>query len=175
MKDRSYILRFFIILFVAIGCSSGAAQEESNNTPEFVDRTPVSTADQIPTSTPVEDASEEPEEVKLERPSEPELEPEEEQEEELRPEEEPEEEEEEEQQEQQEEDEEEEEIKYACFSYLDCPNHEACNIVSSTCYSCTEGWQCNNRYDLERSRPSFCCTPETFDEERCDMIGTCKG
>jgi hypothetical protein len=168
------MLKFFIIFTIAIGCSSGAVEEESSNPPEFVDRTPASTADQIPTSTPVEDAPEDPEEAKLERPSEPEFDPEEKKEEELRPEKEPEQEEEEEQ-EQEEEEEDEEEIKYACFSYFDCPNHEACNIISSTCYSCTKGWQCNNQHDLKRaSRPSFCCTPEAFDEERCDLIGTCK-
>ena len=151
MIDRNHILRFLIILFVAIGCSSGP-EEESNNPPEFTERTPTSTADQIPTNTPVDPDSEpEPDqEYETETDPEPEIDPE------------------------TEEEPEEEEVIYYCFSYLDCPNHEACNIVSSTCYSCTEGWQCNNQYDIKRTNPSFCCTQEAFDEERCDLIGTCK-
>jgi hypothetical protein len=173
MIDRNHILRFLIILFVAIGCSSGP-EEESNNPPEFTERTPTSTADQIPTSTPVEDNLDDPEEPEIE--PEPEEEPEPETEEEPEPDPEPEE-------EGEEEDEEDEEdivntipirFQHPCFSYLDCPNHEACNIISSTCYSCTESWQCNNQYDIKRTRPSFCCTQEAFDEERCDLIGTCK-
>lgn len=63
---------------------------------------------------------------------------------------------------------------YPCFSYLDCPNHEACNVVNSTCYSCTESWQCNNQYDLEQTGPSFCCTAEDVNQNRCFLIGTCQ-
>ena len=182
MRNRDYILRFLMILFVAIGCSAAPIEEESNSPPEFIERTSTSTTDQIPTS-----ESEQPEEVKLERPSDPEeeLEQEEEfeQETELILDDEPEEEEEvEEEETEDEEGEEEEEIvntlpinlDVLCFSYLDCPNHEACNIISSTCYHCTESWQCNNQYDIRRARPSFCCTQEAFDEGRCDLIGTCK-
>ena len=175
-----------MILLIAIGCSAAPPQQESesNNSPEFVDRTPSSKADQIPTSEP-----EQPEEVKLERPSEPEKDEQEEeleQEAELILDDEPEEEEEVEEEEEAEEEEDEQgeeeyvntvpiDLDVLCFSYFDCPNHEACNIISSTCYHCTESWQCNNRYDLKRaSRPSFCCTEEAYDEGRCDLIGTCK-
>jgi len=63
---------------------------------------------------------------------------------------------------------------FPCFSYLDCPSHEACNIVNSTCYSCTENWQCNNQYDLEQVGPSFCCTAEDVNQNRCFLIGTCQ-
>ena len=186
MRNRDYILRFLMILLIAIGCSAAPPQQESesNNSPEFVDRTPSSKADQIPTNEP-----EQPEEVKLERPSDPveeeEQEEELEQEAELILDDEPEEEEEQEEEVIEEEEDEQGEEEYVntvpinldvlCFSYLDCPNHEACNIISSTCYHCTESWQCNNRYDLKRaSRPSFCCTEEAYDEGRCDLIGTCK-
>ena len=185
MRKRDHTLRFLMMLLIAIGCSAAPSQQESedsNNSPEFDDRTPTSTADQIPTTEP-----EQPEEVKLERPSEPveeeEQEGELEQEAELILDDEPEEEEEQEEEVIEEEEPEEEEIvntipidlDVLCFSYLDCPNHEACNIISSTCYHCTEGWQCNNRYDLKRaSRPSFCCTEEAYDEGRCDLVGTCK-
>jgi len=186
MRNRDYILRFLMILLIAIGCSAAPPQQESesDNSPEFVDRTPSSKADQIPTSEP-----EQPEEVKLERPSEPEKDEQEEeleQEAELILDDEPEEEEEVEEEEEAEEEEDEQgeeeyvntvpiDLDVLCFSYFDCPNHEACNIISSTCYHCTESWQCNNRYDLKRaSRPSFCCTEEAYDEGRCDLIGTCK-
>jgi hypothetical protein len=186
MRYLNHILRFLIILFIAIGCSSGPIEEEPNSPPEFTERTPTSTADQIPTSTPVEEEPEsdpEPEEEEPEPETEEEPEPEPEPETETEEEPEPETELEEEPEPEEEEEEQEEEeivntlpinLDVLCFSYLDCPNHEACNIISSTCYHCTEGWQCNNQYDIRRTRPSFCCTQEAFDEERCDLIGTCK-
>jgi hypothetical protein len=62
----------------------------------------------------------------------------------------------------------------SCFSYLDCPNHEACNTISSTCFLCTEGWHCNNHFDQQQTGPSFCCTQEDIDNQRCDLVGTCQ-
>ena len=61
-----------------------------------------------------------------------------------------------------------------CFSYLDCPHQEACNIVSSTCYLCTEDWQCNNQYDLQQTGPSYCCTEDDIMNERCGSLGSCQ-
>ena len=73
--------------------------------------------------------------------------------------------------------EEEQETEYtpaSCFSYLDCPNHEACDIISSRCFLCTEGWHCNNQYDLQRTGPSFCCTVENAENQRCNLVGICQ-
>ena len=63
----------------------------------------------------------------------------------------------------------------SCFSYIDCPNQEACNVVSSTCFLCTDNWHCNNQFDLQQVGPSFCCTLEDINNQRCDLIGTCQG
>jgi hypothetical protein len=73
-----------------------------------------------------------------------------------------------------EEDQEPEYIPDSCFSYLDCPNHEACDVVSSRCFLCTEGWHCNNQYDLQRTGPSFCCTVEHAENQRCNLVGICQ-
>ena len=62
----------------------------------------------------------------------------------------------------------------SCFSYLDCPNHEACDVASSRCFLCTEGWHCNNQYDLQRTGPSFCCTIENAENQRCNLVGICQ-
>jgi DNA mismatch repair ATPase MutL len=62
----------------------------------------------------------------------------------------------------------------SCFSYIDCPNQEACNVVSSTCFLCTDNWHCNNQFDLQQVGPSFCCTLEDINNQRCDLIGTCQ-
>jgi hypothetical protein len=76
--------------------------------------------------------------------------------------------------EQEEEEQEPEYIPDSCFSYLDCPNHEACDVVSSRCFLCTEGWHCNNQYDLQRTGPSFCCTVENAENQRCNLVGICQ-
>jgi hypothetical protein len=73
-----------------------------------------------------------------------------------------------------EEDREPEYIPDSCFSYLDCPNHEACDVVNSRCFLCTEGWHCNNQYDLQRTGPSFCCTVENAENQRCNLVGICQ-
>jgi len=63
---------------------------------------------------------------------------------------------------------------YSCFSYLDCPNYEACDIMSSTCFYCTSGWQCNNQHDMQQTGPSFCCTAQNVADQVCAIIGTCQ-
>ena len=182
MRDRNYI--FLIILLIAIGCGSQRIGDEvSNETwlasehPNSPDKKnhgvgagnrtqsePEETPEEESPPAPVEEeqqeeaVTEEPEEATEEEPT-PE-EPEEEPTPEEPTPEEP-------------EDTEDEEVN-SCFSYLDCPNHEACNPISSTCFLCTEGWHCNNHFDQQQTGPSFCCTAEDIDNQRCDMVGTCK-
>ena len=188
MRDRNYI--FLIMLFIAIGCGSSRNGDEITNERWLASEHPTSPAqdnyerstgsntqttleedidDPAPTP-PVEEEPEEPtQEPEEPAPQEPEEEPApQEPEEEPAPQEEPE------QPACQSPEEPEDEEISLCFSYLDCPNHEACNIVSSTCFSCTAGWHCNNYFDQQRTGPSACCTQEAFDNERCDLIGTCK-
>jgi hypothetical protein len=177
MRDKNYILKFLVILFIAFGCGSQRTGDEvsnetwlasehpnspiksnyEENTEDSIQSEPEDDVDDPTPPAPIEE--EQPEETVAEEPEEPEEEPEEQPEVEA-PLDEP-------------EDEDEEETN-SCFSYLDCPNHEACNAVSSTCFLCTEGWHCNNYFDQQQTGPSFCCTPEDVDNQRCDLVGTCK-
>jgi len=160
---KTLIIITSIFLF---GCSSRLPERRPSNTSGMMGEFNPRALDELPADNPTDDEpedsqttcteTEQDEEVVVEEPCEV-----------VEPEEEPE-------PEQEEEEQEPEYIPDSCFSYLDCPNHEACDVVSSRCFLCTEGWHCNNQYDLQRTGPSFCCTVENAENQRCNLVGICQ-
>jgi len=150
-------------LIFFFGCSSQLPERRPSNRSGMTGEFNYRQTDEIPASDPPSEESEEHEDTtatctEIEQEGEVVVEePEEEREEER-----------------EEEEQETEYIPASCFSYLDCPNHEACDIISSRCFLCTEGWHCNNQYDLQRTGPSFCCTVENAENQRCNLVGICQ-